>query len=169
MKALFTTLAIVIISSAMGFAQSHNNPCNKPGKVLVCHIPPGNPENVQEICVSQNAVAAHLAHGCFVGDCERSEETRLMNPDAATETEFVTVYPNPFREQLTIEMVFEDVTQAEVLIYDMKGTLVANPFSGMAESSFILDYNTANLSTGIYVVRIVTPNDVRIFKISKNA
>lgn len=153
----------------MGFAQSHNNPCNKPGKVLVCHLPPGNPENVQEICISENAVAAHIAHGCRVGVCDRRDDTRLPNPDLYTETEFVTVYPNPFNDVLSIEMVFEDVTESDILIYDMKGTLVANPFSGMAEASFIMDYNTDKLATGMYVVRVVTPNNVRTYKISKNS
>lgn len=151
----------------MAFGQGHNNPCNKPGKVLVCHIPPGNPENVQEICISENAVAAHLAHGCFVGACERVDDTRLMNPDLFTETEFVAVYPNPFSNVLSIEMVFEDVTQAEISIYDMKGNLVAKPFSGMADSSFIMDYQTDQLAVGVYVLRVVTPDQVRTFKMNK--
>lgn len=38
-------------------------------KVQICHIPPGNPNNRQTIMVSQSAVAAHLAHGDFLGDC----------------------------------------------------------------------------------------------------
>ena len=32
-------------------------------KVLVCHIPPGNPENAHVIEISENALPAHLAHG----------------------------------------------------------------------------------------------------------
>lgn len=40
-------------------------------KVKICHIPPGNPSNMHTIEVSQSAVAAHLAHGDFVGGgCE---------------------------------------------------------------------------------------------------
>jgi hypothetical protein len=38
-------------------------------KVLICHIPPGNPENPQTISVSVNAVPAHLAHGDSEGPC----------------------------------------------------------------------------------------------------
>ena len=38
-------------------------------KVLICHIPPGNPENAQTISVSVNAVPAHLAHGDTEGPC----------------------------------------------------------------------------------------------------
>ena len=32
-------------------------------KVLICHIPPGNPDNAHIISVSVNAVPAHVAHG----------------------------------------------------------------------------------------------------------
>jgi hypothetical protein len=47
-------------------------PCSEDGgsggdqyqeKVLICHIPPGNPENAHIISVSVNAVPAHVAHG----------------------------------------------------------------------------------------------------------
>lgn len=168
MKSLFT-LSLLVFSTTLGFSQAHNQPCDKPGKVLVCHLPPGNPENVQEICISENAVAAHLAHGCFVGSCSRVEESRV---DAAWHqsaiADFVAVYPNPFNETLSIEMVFEDNTEAEIGIYDMKGTLVAMPFKGLSESSFIMDYNTDKLATGMYLVRVITPTKVRTFKMSKN-
>lgn len=39
-------------------------------KVLICHIPPGNPDNAHTIEVSINAVPAHLAHGCSLGSCD---------------------------------------------------------------------------------------------------
>ena len=39
-------------------------------KVLICHIPPGDPENAHTIRVSENAVPAHLAHGDSEGACE---------------------------------------------------------------------------------------------------
>jgi len=42
-------------------------------KVLVCHIPPGNPANAHEICVGEPAVAAHVKnHGDVVGPCPPS-------------------------------------------------------------------------------------------------
>jgi hypothetical protein len=40
------------------------------GKVTICHIPPGNPENAHEITVSVSAVPAHLAHGDRLSTCE---------------------------------------------------------------------------------------------------
>ena len=44
------------------------NTC-EPGKVTICHLPPGNPDNPQTLCVDENAVSAHLAHGDYQGEC----------------------------------------------------------------------------------------------------
>jgi hypothetical protein len=38
-------------------------------KTTICHIPPGNPENVHTLCVGTPAVEAHLAHGDTLGTC----------------------------------------------------------------------------------------------------
>jgi hypothetical protein len=38
-------------------------------KVLICHIPPGNPLNAKEICVGTAAVKAHVKHGDNIGEC----------------------------------------------------------------------------------------------------
>ncbi len=35
-------------------------------KVVICHIPPGNPDNGHSIKISMNALPAHLAHGDIV-------------------------------------------------------------------------------------------------------
>ena len=44
--------------------------CTNPKKVLVCHIPPGNPENAHTICVGASAVKAHEKnHGDSQGAC----------------------------------------------------------------------------------------------------
>jgi hypothetical protein len=49
-------------------------PSNGQPKVQICHVPPGNPGNENNICVSPNAVPAHLiggpGHGtCYLGPC----------------------------------------------------------------------------------------------------
>lgn len=38
-------------------------------KILVCHIPPGNPDNARTINISVDALEAHLAHGDIEGEC----------------------------------------------------------------------------------------------------
>lgn len=61
------------------FCTQGNN--NNVHKVNVCHIPPGNPNNPQEICIDWSGVAAHVASfrpagstqghdsGCEIGKC----------------------------------------------------------------------------------------------------
>jgi hypothetical protein len=47
-------------------------PCgNNDNKVLLCHVPPGNPGNAQTLCISPSAVAAHLENheGDHCGPC----------------------------------------------------------------------------------------------------
>jgi hypothetical protein len=39
-------------------------------KVVICHIPPGNPANAHTIEVGAPAVQAHLNHGDVLGSCE---------------------------------------------------------------------------------------------------
>jgi len=48
---------------------TNNYPVENNNKVIICHLPPGNPGNTQTIQVSVNSVKAHLAHGDRIGDC----------------------------------------------------------------------------------------------------
>jgi len=43
-------------------------------KVVICHIPPGNPENEHSIRISYNAVHAHLAHGDRLDSCDETPD-----------------------------------------------------------------------------------------------
>lgn len=51
-------------------------------KVDVCHIPPGNPDNVHTITISENALAVHLDHGDNIGACD-SEMNIALRAKAA--------------------------------------------------------------------------------------
>lgn len=43
--------------------------CESHHKTWVCHYPPGNPDNPQNICVGMPSVPAHQAHGDTLGVC----------------------------------------------------------------------------------------------------
>lgn len=53
----------LMLCTGLSFAQGNNS------KIPVCHIPPGNPADAKTIYVGAPALAAHLAHGDFQGDC----------------------------------------------------------------------------------------------------
>lgn len=44
-------------------------------KMIVCHIPKGNPANKHAISIGKSALKAHLAHGDFIGDCAKGNQT----------------------------------------------------------------------------------------------
>jgi hypothetical protein len=49
----------VDVETGAGQAALQPLPCNE-GQVLICHVPPGNPGNMHEVCVGLAAVTAHL-------------------------------------------------------------------------------------------------------------
>lgn len=58
--------SILLVALAFGAAAAF---ADSDGKVDICHIPPGNPDNAHTINVSVHAVPAHLAHGDTLGEC----------------------------------------------------------------------------------------------------
>ena len=53
------------------------------GKVTLCHIPPGNPDNAHTITVGASAVPAHLAHGDTLGSCPDGQAAAEDNGNKA--------------------------------------------------------------------------------------
>ncbi|MCB0819470.1 MAG: T9SS type A sorting domain-containing protein [Bacteroidetes bacterium] len=76
MNLLSKTSAAILVLGMAGASNlnAQNIACGNNGnKVLVCHIPPGNPANAHTICISANGVPAHVPgnnqHNDFLGDC----------------------------------------------------------------------------------------------------
>jgi hypothetical protein len=63
----------LLLAAALCFAAAPVSNTLRAGddhKVMICHIPPGNPENAHEIIVDFHAVPAHVAnHGDYLGPC----------------------------------------------------------------------------------------------------
>lgn len=57
---------------------------SSPNKVIICHIPPGNPDNKQTLEVNINALNAHLAHGDYLGSCDGGDSSDLIVMDTQT-------------------------------------------------------------------------------------
>jgi hypothetical protein len=62
-------LALAILVAVLATLGAVASFADSPGKVDICHIPPGNPANAHTINVSVNAIPAHLAHGDSIGAC----------------------------------------------------------------------------------------------------
>lgn len=61
--AIFALLVAFLVAAPASAAPSPDK------KTVICHVPPGNPDNAHTIVVGNAAVPAHLAHGDSLGEC----------------------------------------------------------------------------------------------------
>jgi hypothetical protein len=74
----------------------------------------------------------------------------------------LTVYPNPFTAQATVEFSLPAGGAATLAVYDLQSRLVQTLFKGTAEAGTRrqLTLNGAGLPPGVYMVRLVTGSQV---------
>jgi cysteine-rich repeat protein len=68
------TAATCILFLALAQTSTAPAPAAAGDSVVLCHVPPGNPENRKTIEVGGAAVPAHLAHGDEIGACLEEPE-----------------------------------------------------------------------------------------------
>jgi hypothetical protein len=111
---------------------------NNWNKVLVCHIPPGNPANAHTICISENGVPAHLAHGCYLGECQAAVDSL---PDGGSLQ--ISASPNPMVEVTMVNVHSSVAQQVTVTVFDPAGrrllTLLDATLSGGEKRTLALD------------------------------
>ncbi|MDX1613561.1 MAG: FecR domain-containing protein [Candidatus Promineifilaceae bacterium] len=64
-----------------GVTTLHIYELNNNEQIVLCHVPPGNPDNEQSIRVADEAVDAHLAHGDYLGLCDGDTEADIVDYD----------------------------------------------------------------------------------------
>lgn len=99
--------------------------------------------------VSQNAVKFDYDKG---GNMTQ-KQVRIMNMRLNTSKDSVlkfNVYPNPAKDQFTIEGALEDNKEASIILYNSNGALVKqDSYYGVKKS-----YSLGGLSNGIYFLEI---------------
>ncbi len=163
-----TTMYTVTITDANGCTYSQSQTIkvidarcgNNNNKVLVCHIPPGNNNNPQSICISANAVATHLAHGCYVGPCgsfkggRKADENGNISLQEITEEGTWNIYPNPSNGTFVLELPSKE--QAQVIITNVQGQVV---YKQEVNNTSKLTIELANAAKGIYLMQVVSGHD----------
>ena len=137
-----------------------NNPNNP--KVYICHAPPGNPTNVQTICVSPNAVQAHLNHGCMLGqcfDCATGNGEAIPNSmsldhtDRVNQIEF-TVFPNPASGFLHIQIDNDFSSNISLEMFDQLGRKVWEKDIEGHYSEHQINLDEENIENGVYILNL---------------
>jgi hypothetical protein len=123
-------------------------------KVILCHIPPGNPGNPNELSISISAVPAHLSGhtgdhlgACYSGCGIGAKQNKIAVADAN-----LRVYPNPTNGSFSVVIPATE-SEAIVQVTDMTGRVLAT--RNIADNhGDAIEFNLTNLATGIYFVKV---------------
>lgn len=75
------------------------------------------------------------------------------------------IYPNPASSRAMIKLYLDAPGKVSILIYDLKGSLVASPFRGqLAAGANTLELDVSGLTTGIYQCQVILGNSGKISK-----
>ena len=137
--------------------------CDK-DKVVVCH-------NGHEICISPNAVPAHLGGhaGDQLGACGTASRPAAQAATAELATELVfEAYPNPFGASTTVHFRPTVSAPAQVRVFDAMGRVVGTLFSGATEAGhdYSLTLDGTPLAAGIYLCRYESQGQVQTQRLS---
>jgi photosystem II stability/assembly factor-like uncharacterized protein len=150
-------------------------------KFNVCHIPQGEPGSAGTICVSYNALGAHLKNGtgghgnCYLGTCDElcfstaSVESRGTSTTNVTMVEdplfTVKISPNPSSSSFEIQVQSVDkLIPASIRVLDATGKPVET-FTNIAINSR-LKFGTA-YHAGNYFVEVVQGSNRKLIKLIK--
>jgi predicted outer membrane repeat protein len=118
-------------------------------KVLMCH-------QRHTLCVPANAVAAHLAHGDYIGSCEearccRAAKKVVLSAYGWEQRLQFNLFPNPSSDQ--IQIAFDPLPEQpiQIRIVNLLGVTVLQT---SIENSQSISLNINALSMGVYQVRV---------------
>jgi hypothetical protein len=148
--------------------------CGK-NKILLCHVPKGNPANAQEICVSEKSARKHIEHHehDYLGHCDCS----TPNPTKSAKSDNVNtsvdiqnpiqIFPNPVSDVLQLRLWSEEIESIRWQIMDITGKLLSSKDQStmQGENSFGLDLH--HLEEGIYLLRLQSKTSDEVFKVVK--
>jgi len=147
----FTDCVTIFASDVRCFAGNSNN-----AKVTVCH-------NGNMICVDENAVAAHLAHGDYVGPCVANRANAGTIEIEQNLKPGLTIYPNPNKGDLTVTMNLNDEEIKNAVIH------VINVSGQITKQIKVNNQHKLNFSikeAGIYFIKLITNKQVYTRKLT---
>ena len=126
-------------------------------KVRICHHTNSTTNPWVAICVDNNAVPAHLAHGDYVGPCVGT----AVNQDGSIVEESsapgFTIYPNPGDGNFTVTVNLTDDNSVERIIR------IINTSGQIVKQININQQNKLNIKVdraGIYLVQLITAKQI---------
>lgn len=141
----------------------------KNAKVNVCHRPPGNPANENTLCISANAVPAHLAeHTDCLGKCNATCVSYSAKTDISVSLEetdgpySITAHPNPVSSRTMIQISATYNTKAQLAIVDLSGRVLVTLFDGSLQENtpYSIEFDASKMQSGMYIARLIGEDGV---------
>ncbi|MCH7640965.1 fibronectin type III domain-containing protein [Patescibacteria group bacterium] len=112
--------------------EGETNNENDGNKVIICHIPPGNPDNKKSLDVGRSALTAHLRHGDTKGFCkgdegEGDDETAPVISDISfevTDTTAIITWTTDEDSDSTVDYADETLVTANPIESSTDATMV---------------------------------------------
>jgi SprB repeat len=145
---------------------------NNNQKVVICHVPHGNSGNPQTICISPNALNAHLSSlwnlhgGDYCGPCQTSSALTLGTSNNG-DNAFIRAGINANDETIELSYRIGYDSDVRLEIYNMSGMLVDVVYSGHAVEGelYNMQLNAGKLSSGVYIYQFITDSETHIDKL----
>ncbi len=144
-------------------------------KVQVCHVPPGNPSNAHGICISANAVPAHLANGSYLGECINATNTitskgisskGIYEIEQNVERLTVQTISNPAPAFFTLVTRSNNPNAIQLRVFNVLGKVVEVRNHVAANSTLQLGQN---YRPGMYYAEVVQGKERVILKLIKGS
>src|SRR5258706_105671 len=134
-------------------------------KIILCHVPEGNPGNPQTLCLAPSAIPHHLEHHQYdcLGPCSLYYPRMTPIIEGDDGDFFVMTYPNPFNDGFNLYILSASSDERKVNIYDMLGRTV-DTYRNVNQTTLI----GASLIEGIYNAEVVQGDNRKMLSIMKS-
>ena len=145
-------------------------------KVTICHRTGSATNPCVTICVDESAVAAHLAHGDFLGKCTPNcvapvyttglgTVTNNASAEVSIDEGFqVKAFPNPTEHHFTVSIKSNSNEKVSVVVFDALGRQVKKIEKSDAMS--MIQFGE-DLKTGIYIIEVRQGGNRKTIKLLK--
>lgn len=113
--------------------------------------------------------AANVASANSVLATFSTPSLRLSNVSSSLNTSTTAIFPNPFNKEINITINLSSTSDVTIELFDLQGKLIENTVkTDISEGENTFNYIPNTKETGVYMLRIITNDEVINTRIIKN-